>query len=147
MWSGVCVVGAWTRGTGSGVWGVRVVGEWVWLRRRVGLGYVVGGVCCRRVGVGYVGGGGVVGEWVWGIGSGVRGVWVVGEWVWLRRRVDVGDVVGAWARRIARGDVVRVGAWSLLASGCGVVGEWVFGGVRCRRVGVRCLVGGMRLTA
>jgi hypothetical protein len=67
---------------------------------------------------------------------------VVGEWVWFRRRVDVGDVVGAWARRIAWGDGVRVGAWSLLASGCGFVGEWMFGGVRCRRVGVRCLVGG-----
>jgi hypothetical protein len=128
MWWGVCVVGEWTRGSGSGVRGVRVVGEWVWLRRVVDVGDVVG-------------------AWTRDTGSGVRGVGVVGEWVWLRRRVDVGDVVGAWARGIVWGDVVRVGAWSLLASGCGVVGEWVFGGVRCRRVGVRCLVGGMRLTA
>jgi hypothetical protein len=77
----------------------------------------------------------------------VRGVWVVGEWVWFRRRVDVGYVVGAWVRRIAWGDGVRVGAWSLLASGCGVVGEWEFGGVCGRRVGVRWVVGGMRWTA
>jgi hypothetical protein len=61
-----------------------VVGEWVWLRRRVGLGYVVGGGGCRRVGVGYVVGGGVVGEWVGGMWWG-------------------GDVVGAWTRGTGSG--------------------------------------------